>query len=430
MQYNDTMTDATDRKWFHEARFGMFLHWGLYALSGRGEWDMYQSRTPLREYDGLAAQFNPEKFDAREWARIAAGAGMRYMVFTARHHDGFCLYDSQVSDFTSVKCSPQRRDYVAEYVTACREQGLKVGLYYSLMDWRFPGYFNYTSDPESAAAMRRQCHEQVRELLTHYGKIDLLWYDGLWLNHDAETDRSGYCATFWRAQELEAMARALQPGLLINNSSGVPADFSTPEGRVLPPEEKDRAWEACMTMGAAWGYVADPDPMLLTVPQLVKNLFDCAKDAGNYLLNGAVKPDGSIAGDAQRALRAIGAWLKVNGKAIYDSERLPLPRTDLIAGWTQAGGRCYGLLFALPACGELVLPLMAAKPKSVRLLGSGTKLKISHASNGRVVVSGFPKRVPVKPFPVLELEFGGEPRIIDESTNRAAWLDGTLPAPA
>ena len=166
-------------KWFHEARFGMFIHFGLYAMLGRGEWVMLNERIPAAEYAPLAKKFNPRKFDAAEWVRIAKEGGAKYMVLTTRHHEGFCLFDSTVSSFKSTN-SPFGRDLVAEYVKAARKAGMKVGFYYSLLDWRFPGYWEPEKYRESADALVAQAHAQVRELLTNYGRIDVLWYDGHW----------------------------------------------------------------------------------------------------------------------------------------------------------------------------------------------------------------------------------------------------------
>jgi alpha-L-fucosidase len=165
-------------QWWRDAKFGMFIHWGVYAVPGRGEWVMWNERIPHREYRKLADQFNPQKFNPRAWAETARAAGMKYMVLTAKHHDGFCLFNSQVSDFTSAKTAA-RRDFIGEYVEACREAGLGVGLYYSPLDWRYPGFFFPDLYPESAEEMKQQTYDQVRELLTQYGKIDILWFDGM-----------------------------------------------------------------------------------------------------------------------------------------------------------------------------------------------------------------------------------------------------------
>ncbi len=175
---SDAAATYTERlRWFHEARFGLFIHWGPYSVLGQGEWVMFNQRIPLKEYARLARRFTAKKFDADAWAAMAVEAGMKYAVLTARHHDGFCLYDSAVSDFTSVKIGA-KRDLLAEYVSACRRAGLKVGIYYSLLDWRFPGNFEPAKLPESSQAMVEQAHAQMRELMTNYGTVDLVWYDG------------------------------------------------------------------------------------------------------------------------------------------------------------------------------------------------------------------------------------------------------------
>ncbi|MCX8183670.1 MAG: alpha-L-fucosidase, partial [Crenarchaeota archaeon] len=219
--------------WWVEARFGMFIHWGLYAIPARGEWVMYCERIPKNEYARLAQKFNPKRFDADKWVELAKQAGARYMVLTTRHHDGFCLWDSSVSDFTSVKTAA-RRDFVAEYVEACRKAGMRIGFYYSLLDWRWPAYWDGPEkNPEGWKEFRNYVHAQVRELLTNYGKIDILWYDGGW-PHSPDA---------WGSEQLNAMVRSLQPEIIINNRSGLPGDFDTPEQRI---EVSHRPWEACM----------------------------------------------------------------------------------------------------------------------------------------------------------------------------------------
>ena len=244
------MTEYEKRlQWFHQARFGMFIHWGLYSLLKRGEWVMFQERILPSDYAKLADQFQPRKFDADAWAGLAAEAGMKYMVLTTRHHDGFCLFDSQVSDFTSVKTAA-RRDFVAEYAAACRRAGLKVGFYYSLLDWRFPGYFDPKKHKASSEALVQQYHDQVRELMMNYGRVDMLWYDGDWVNHGQAgiTDIAG----FWGAREVNAMVRRIQPQIIINNRSGTLEDLDTPEQHVTA-SKPGRGWESCMTMGVRIG---------------------------------------------------------------------------------------------------------------------------------------------------------------------------------
>ncbi|HNQ35462.1 MAG TPA: alpha-L-fucosidase, partial [bacterium] len=322
--------------WFNQARFGLFIHWGLYSLLKRGEWVMYVERIPAAGYAKLARRFQPKHFDADAWLQRARAAGMRYAVLTTRHHDGFCLFDSRASDFTSVRTAAGR-DFVAEYVEACRRAGLKVGLYYSLLDWRFPGYFNREKYPESFEAMVEQAHAQVRELLTNYGPIDILWYDGGWIPGVERTEM----ARLWRAAELNAAARRLQPGIIINNRSGLDEDIDTPEQHVTA-SAAGRAWETCMTMGdfCGWGYIRN-NPNFKTATQLIQHLVQAAAGGGNFLLNIGPRPDGTLRNKEIRRLEEIGAWMQANGASIYGSELLP-------KGWGGAwGGGMAGTMTAV-----------------------------------------------------------------------------------
>ncbi len=415
------MAIEPDRKGFQQDRFGMFLHWGCYAQLGKGEWNMFYERTPVKEYAKLAATFNPKSFAPRQWARVAKDAGMRYMILTARHHDGFCLFDSKVSDFTSVKCSPGHRDYVAEYVEACRESGLKVGLYYSEMDWRFPGYFHYKTDRENAEAMRSQCHEQVLELMSNYGKIDILWYDGLWLAHDPKTDTTD-SPVFWRGKELNDQVRRLQPHIVINNRLGDPADFDTPEGAIHPPKDPERPWECCKTMTHGWGYYGgSPDVFARTAPAVLKDLIDCVSEGGNYLLNIGVTPDGQLPEDAVRTLQEVGKWMKVNGESIYGAGRIDFQKDHY--AWTQNGEFYYYHLYSYPLDGRKVFPLMKAKIKTISILGSDRIPGVEYASNGRLIITDLPSVPPTAPFLTLKIEFESKPEKISEK-DPAAWLTG------
>jgi len=404
-------------KWFHEARFGMFIHWGLYSLLERGEWTMFVERIPKAEYAKLADKFNPRKFDADAWAGLAAEAGMKYMVLTTRHHDGFCLFDSQVSDFTSVK-TRAKRDFVAEYVEAARRAGLKVGFYYSLLDWRFPGYFMPHEEKDSAEAMVQQYHAQVNELMSNYGKIDVLWYDGDWMAHGAvEMD----LAAFWRSAEVNANARKLQPHLIINNRSGIAEDLDTPEQHVTA-SQPGRGWESCMTMGdsCGWGYIRN-NPNMKTEPQLLQHLVTAAAGEGNFLLNVGPKADGSIRGKEKNRLKAMGKWMKVNGEAIYGSERCTL-NSGMIGLWTAKEKTGYLHIFRWP--GETaVVPLVKTKAVSATLLATGKKVHIKQEYNGRLILSGLPKNPPDPNVAVIKVVFESKPQLIVEK-DRAAWLDG------
>jgi len=415
--------------WFHQARYGMFIHWGLYSLLGRGEWVMFQERIRPEDYAKLADQFTPRHFDADAWAGLAAEAGMKYMILTTRHHDGFCMYDSQVSGFTSVK-SAARRDFVAEYVAACRRAGLKVGLYYSVLDWRFPGYFEPERHPESRGALVQQLHDQVRELMTNYGKIDILWYDGDWVNHDHKHVKD--IPAFWRSAELNAMVRSLQPHILINNRSGTLEDLDTPEQNVLesPP---GRGWESCMTMGhfTGWGYTRH-NPQWKSETQLLFHLATAAAGEGNFLLNIGPLADGSIRVEEQTRLRAMGAWLRRNGEAVYGSRRCdlhggkggeltPTNSWNMLGNWTRKGNTAYLIVDRWPGA-EAVIPLVATRAKSARLLMDGRPLGLRHEYNGRLVITGLPPEPP-DPLTVIAVEFDEVPRRMNEPSP-AAWLRG------
>lgn len=346
-------------QWWRDARFGMFIHWGVYAIPGRGEWVMWNERIPYSEYRKLADQFQPDKFDADAWAACAREAGMKYMVLTARHHDGFCLFDSQVSDFTSVKTAA-RRDFVAEYVTACRRAGLKVGLYYSPLDWRFPGYFFPDLYRESAEAMKQQTYDQVRELLTQYGTIDILWFDGGgddwlgfggiewgaggWHRRDTTWPQTKHFQgrPLWEPEKLYAMIRELQPQIAMNNRAGSPGlgwegDFGTPERR-LGEVEADRAWEMCDCLAESWGYI--PNKPMRSLRNCVQLLVNCAIRDGNLLLNVGPKPDGEIEARQVARLRQVGAWLSAYGASIYATRGGPFP-VGRWGGTTTRDNRVY-----------------------------------------------------------------------------------------
>src|SRR5712691_11545881 len=276
-------------QWWQEAKFGMFIHWGLYSVIGRHEWAMEVEGIPIPQYEILAKHFNPKPNAARDWARLAKQAGQKYMVMTTKHHEGFCNFDTKLTDY----CAPKQaagRDLVREFVDAARAEGLRVGFYYSLMDWHHPDGARCLTDEAARRRFVDYIHGQVRELCTNYGKLDVLWYDVSWpLKPDG-----------WESAKMNAMARQLQPEIIINNRSGLPEDFATPEQRI---QAADRAWEACMTMNGSWGYQhADDD--WKSPKTVVRNLITCARDGGNYLLNIGPKPDGSIPEDSVRILTA------------------------------------------------------------------------------------------------------------------------------
>lgn len=391
--------DNTSKSWFTDVRFGMFIHWGLYSILGRGEWVRNQERIPMDEYRLLIDRFNPPaSFSPREWVELAKNAGMRYMVLTTRHHDGFSLFDSQISDFTSTK-SPAGRDFIAEYVEACREFGMRAGLYYSLDDWRFPAqHAGPVNDPDGWAAIVEYVHAQVRELCTNYGKIDLLWYDGAGFP-------GGDPATNWRPVELNRMVRELQPEILINNRSGTPEDFYTAEQHMTPPVEPGRMWECCLTMNRHWGYFP-ADTMFKYTKELVDYLNSCVSMGSTFLLNIGPRADGSVQEEVVNRLHDIGQWLQRNGDAIYGADLCTIP-TGTLGVMTKKGNRYFVHVHWWHG-GQLTLPYIDAKITSACILGTGQQVRVEQ-NDTRVFLCDLPDESPDPITTVIELTFDGEP---------------------
>ena len=414
-------------KWFHEARFGLYIHFGLYSIPGRGEWTMYSERIPAPEYARLADQFRPEPGCAKEWISAAVAAGAKYVVLTTRHHDGYCLFDSQYSDFTSVKRGPGR-DLVREYAEAARAAGLRVGFYYSLLDWRFPGYFEPEKYPESRKALIAQAHDQVRELMTNYGQIDVLEYDGGW---DARlTTKRPQWAEFWHSAELNAMVRKLQPGILINDRSGTDEDLETPEQEVRPGSRG--VSESCMCIGdsCAWGYTRF-NPNWKTAEQLLQHLIQAAQGGGNFLLNVGPDPAGRIRSEELDRLAALGSWLRENGEAVYNAFPCPLigsakPGTvdlNLQGPWTRKGSCGYWCMFRWPGV-EAVAVRIKTPVKRVTLLKTGEEFPFEwDARTQRLKIRGLPVFPPDALCSVLKVEFEGAPELGTEE-DLSRWLAG------
>lgn len=335
-------------KWFRDAKFGLFIHWGLYAIPGKGEWEMFNHRHSVEEYAKLADEFTADDFDPKAWAQMAKDAGMKYMVLTARHHDGFCLFDSKVSDFTSVKTAA-KRDFVGEYVEACREAGLKTGLYYSPMDWRFPGYFFPEMYYENALLMKEQCTEQLRELMTNYGKIDLLWFDGGWLAHGGtawEAERNPEftqeelflnCNYFWESEKVIQMIRRLQPDIMINDRFCCEGDFTVRE-RSIGGMRTDKPWDSNDCLAKSWGWY--PGLPMYSLRECIQNLVKIVVRDGNYLLNLGPTEKGSFDPAQAERIRQVGRWLERYGHTIYKTRGGPvLP--DIWGGTTYRDDRIY-----------------------------------------------------------------------------------------
>ncbi len=374
-------------KWFKEARFGMFVHWGMYSVIGRGEWVKHQENIPDEEYAEYAPKFRAQKYNPEEWVKLAKEAGMKYLVLTARHHDGYCLFKTGTTDFNSVKIGPHR-DLVAEYVKACRKYRMRIGIYYSLIDWSRPAaYQGPEKNPIGWQKLVEHIYAQVKELCTGYGKIDLLWYDGGFYLHGREICPVG--AEDWQAKKLNAMVRKYQPDILINDRSGLPEDFDTPEKKMIP-SKPGRPWEMCTTMNEHWGYFSR-DTLCKSSKQLLHHLTGCVSKGGNYLLNVGPRPDGTIPKEAVRRLQKIGPWLKTNGEAIYGSG--PETLDSGTAGVVTAKGKKIYLIVHWWPGRELCLPEVKVKVKSAYILSTGQKV-ILEPRGKRLILKGLPAKAP------------------------------------
>ncbi|WP_114941471.1 alpha-L-fucosidase [Mucilaginibacter endophyticus] len=345
-------------QWWEDQKFGMFIHWGLYAIPATGEWTMFNQKISAEEYAKLADQFNPKHFSAAEWAKVAKEAGMKYMVMVSRHHDGFALWNSPSSykHFDSWETAAHR-DFIKEYTDACRKAGLYVGIYYSPLDWRFPGYFDPKGLPDNAALLKKQTYGQVEELMKNYGKIDILWYDGGWLAHKG-TDADA--AWFWEPLKLNAMVRSYNPDVVINPRSGMVGDFQTDEGGadvkgpIIP-----FPWEKCLNLNeTSWGY--NKAQQLMPLEKIITMLVNTVDRGGNMLLNVGPDPDGVIPPTHVDRLKEVGNWLVKNGESIYQTRPGPFEPVDDFYGATYKGNNIYIHLLKKPE-GEAVIKLPPIK---------------------------------------------------------------------
>lgn len=386
-------------QWFVQARFGMFIHWGLYAVPARGEWVRSNERMPEEKYMPFFREFDPSAANPKAWVQVAKEAGMGYVILTAKHHDGFCLFDSELTDFKSTN-TPMGRDIVREFLEAGREAGLKVGLYYSLIDWHHPDFPHYgdryhpmRSDPAASNEKRdferylAYMHGQVRELCTRYGRLDVLWFDFSYNQMRGEA---------WRANELADMVRTLQPGILLNNrlevsgegfgslAQGEPApchgDFVSPERMVPPeglfdPQGRPLYWETCTTMNHSWGYCAG-DPWYKPAPLLLKKLVECVSKGGNFLLNIGPDGNGRIPRQAMDTLEYMGQWMKINGESIRGCGPSGMEKPE----WGRITRRENVLYLHIyeNALGPLPLyGIPAEKIRAMRLLQDGREIPLS-----------------------------------------------------
>ncbi len=419
--------------WWSDARFGMFIHWGLYAIpAGKygdkdsyGEWIRSEARIPVDEYDKYRAQFNPTKFDPDAWCRTAKAAGMKYIVITSKHHDGFALFDSAVTDH-DVMDTPFKRDILKELSDAARRNGIRICWYYSIMDWHHPDYLprrDWEKDRPTAGADYERyvayMKSQLRELLTHYGPIGVLWFDGQW--EGTWTNERGY--------DLQKYVRSLQPDIIINSRVGRSGgaygleadraerlgDYGTPE-QFIPETAPSFPWETCMTMNDHWGYNA-ADKNWKSADDLVRKLVDIASKGGNFLLNVGPTAEGEFPPESVERLRAIGRWMFVNGASIHGTAGSPLSAQSwgrCTAKYTEDGNTTLFLhLFEWPADGKLRVTNLLNKPLLATPLADKKPSGLAVDRDGDALVITLPSRpISAEPVSVIKLVIEGRPDVV------------------
>ncbi len=409
-------------KWWTGARFGMFIHWGLYSQAARHEWVKHNEHLTNGEYQKYFDQFNPDHFEPKKWAREAKAAGMKYAVLTTKHHEGFCLFDSKYTDYKAPN-THAKRDLVKEYVNAFRAEGMKVGFYYSLLDWHHPDYTMDNAHPlvqidtskenyarlnkgRDMAKYRQYMRNQITELLTNYGKIDVLWLDWSW----SKGDKHGKGEDDWGSVELLKLVRKLQPGIIINNRLGLDeyadgADFVTPE-QVSSKElaqYKGKTWETCQTFSGSWGYYRDENTWK-THRQLLDLLITSVSNGGNLILNVGPTARGEFDYRATNALDTMSYWMHANSKAIYNCTYAPsefkTPDNTKLT-YNPQTKRLYVHVYNYPADGKLILPGYKGKIEYAQFLNDYSELK--YTPNGNDLELRLPQNKPHFEIPVVEL---------------------------
>ncbi len=401
--------DNKNTEWFREARFGMFIHWGVYALPARGEWVRNAEKITIEDYQKYLDRFNPHKYDPRKWAKLAKKAGMKYAVMTAKHHDGFCMFDSALTDYKATN-TLAGRDLIREYVDAFRAEGIKVGFYYSVIDWHHPDYPAY-GDPihpmsRNEAFKNREehfenyikyLHGQVRELATNYGKIDIFWFDYSYGEMSGEK---------WKAYELVQMVRELQPQAIIDNRLLVDAkgrilserelffggDFVSPE-QIIPRQGirdengEKLTWEACITLNNNWGY-ASQDRNYKTVTDVIHMLVECVSKDGNLLLNVGPNAYGEIPDESIRILEEVGLWMEKNSESIYGCVAADLSKPEW-GRYTRKGNLLYAHLFER-GIGPTEFPELSHRVEYISFLRDGAEIPFKKGwpvESGNVAIS-------------------------------------------
>jgi len=414
---------AQRMQWWTEARFGMFIHWGLYALPARHEWVKNRERMTNEQYQKYFELFNPDLYNPRDWARMAKPAGMKYVVLTAKHHEGFCLWDSKATDYKATN-TPCGKDLIKEYVEAFRAEGLKVGFYYSLIDWHHPDYTIDRNHPQRTendadyarlnagkdmARYREYMRSQVRELLTNYGEISIIWFDFSF------PGKNGKGRADWDSEGLLKLARSLQPGIIVDDRLDLADveggwDFTTPEQVKVDkwPERNGKRipWETCQTFSGSWGYYRD-EATWKSPAQLIELLIESVSKGGNLLLNVGPTARGMFDDRAQASLKAMGEWTKYNGRSIYGCTEAPAgiaaPPNTLLT-WNPATNRLYVHLLVYPL-NRITLPGLAGKVKYAQFLHDASEVRFApRRGEGAGDLSlSLPVRKPPIEIPVLEL---------------------------
>ena len=388
-------------KWWNEARFGMFLHWGMSSVLGRNEWVYDDEGLSWQEYEANAKKFKPNPDAPREWAALAKRAGMKYIYLTAKHHDGFCMFDTKTTNYSVA--AQAGVDMVRQFVDACRDEGLRPGFYYSPMDWHHPDGCRCAKSEAALVRYRSYIHEQVRELFTNYGPIALLWYDGA----------GPINAKQWQIRKLNNMIRKLQPDIIINHRMFLQEDYDTGEamvgysGREASKANDGRGWETSTCINTNWGYHKN-DHQWKTPWDICFQLAGSAHNNGNYTVNIGPGPDGSFHPEEHNILNKVGEWMDKNGESIYGTEA---------SGWwgavdvqfTQKGKTVYAHIYAWP--GE-TFGISALNRKVLRasFLCNGKPVKFDQ-DKIRLRFHDMPKQAPDDPVTVIKLELDGKPTV-------------------
>ena len=406
--------------WWRKARFGMFLHWGLYSILGGewggrtdyAEWIRNNAHIPLTEYDGLVRRFNPTAFDADRWVSLARDAGMRYVTITTKHHDGFCLFDSTHTDFC-IRSTPFKRDIMREMAEACRRHDMRICWYHSIMDWHHPDYLprrDWEAETRAVNGARftryvEYLHAQVEELLTRYGDIGVMWFDGNW--EGTWTHAMG--------EALYARCRAFQPHVIVNNRvegwSPVPieaplGDFGTPEQRVPETGLPGVDWESCITMNRNWGYNSQ-DRDFKSVPDLIGLLVETASKGGNLLLNVGPKADGTFPAESIDRLQGLARWMATNGGAIHGSTASPFSGTPFRV--TTQEHRLNLFLTDWPS--TVLLPGLATPVRRAYLMADSTRSPLAVEVSGAGPTIALPAQAPDSVCTVVAVELEGPPGV-------------------